>query len=85
MRNFKVTIMHCFLAVLIFFLIRMNVSEASENLDAAEIRLACAICSMGAYSDDESYLMRSMLTDRAWQIEKLSCKITIMHYLLDHW
>ena len=46
-------------------------AEASDNLDAAEIRLACAICSFGAYSDDESYLMRSMLDARGWQIEKI--------------
>ena len=47
-------------------------AEASDDLDAAELRLACAICSMGAYSDDESYLIRSMLTARGWQIEKVS-------------
>lgn len=52
----------------------MTPCAASDELDAAEIRLACAICSMGAYSDDESYLMRSILTARGWQIEKLSRK-----------
>ena len=49
-------------------------AAASDELDAAEIRLACAICSMGAYSADESYIMRSALTARGWQIEKLSRK-----------
>ena len=49
-------------------------AEANEELDAAEIRLVCAVCSMGAYSSDESYLMRSMLTSRGWEIEKLSQK-----------
>ena len=42
-----------FLFVLILLL---NCSTcAAEELDDAEIRLICAICSMGAYSDDESY------------------------------
>ncbi len=62
-----------FLATLMFALTLTTCAEASE-LDAAELRLACAICSMGAYSDDESYLMRSMLTSRGWVIEKLSRK-----------
>lgn len=62
-----------FLAALMFALTLTTCAEASE-LDAAELRLACAICSMGAYSDDESYLMRSMLSSRGWQIEKLSRK-----------
>ena len=61
-----------FLVALIFLL---NVATcAASELDDAEIRLTCAICSMGAYSDDESYLMRSMLTSRGWQIEKISKK-----------
>ena len=63
-----------FLAAIIFFLTLMNSAAASDELDATEIRLACAICSMGAYSDDESYLMRSMLNERGWTIEKISRK-----------
>ena len=55
-------------------LLAPHCAAASDELDAAEIRLACAICSMGAYSADESYLMRSALTTRGWQIEKLSRK-----------
>lgn len=62
-----------FFTAMIFFM-RMTPCAADSELDAAEIRLACAICSMGAYSDDEGYLMRSMLTTRGWQIEKLSRK-----------
>ena len=62
-----------FLAALMLSLMLTTCAEASE-LDEAELRLACAICSMGAYSDDESYLMRSMLTSRGWMIEKLSKK-----------
>ena len=62
-----------FLAALMLALTLATCAEASE-LDEAEVRLACAICSMGAYSDDESYLMRSMLTSRGWVIEKLSRK-----------
>lgn len=62
-----------FLAALMFALTLATCAEASE-LDEAELRLACAICSMGAYSDDESYLMRSALTSRGWVIEKLSRK-----------
>ena len=61
-----------FLVALIFLL---NVSTcAASELEDAELRLVCAVCSMGAYSDDESYLMRSMLTSRGWQIEKISKK-----------
>lgn len=63
-----------FLAALIFLMTLANTAAASDELDAAEIRLVCAICSMGAYSDDESYLMRSALTSRGWVIEKLSKK-----------
>ena len=62
-----------FWAALLFALTLTTCAEATE-LDEAEIRLVCAVCSMGAYSDDESYLMRSMLTSRGWQIEKLSQK-----------
>lgn len=63
-----------FLAALIFLMTLANSAAASDDLDAAEIRLVCAICSMGAYSDDESYLMRSALTSRGWVIEKISRK-----------
>lgn len=63
-----------FFAALMLLLTLTTCAEASEELDAADIRLACAICSMGAYSDDESYLMRSSLTSRGWKIEKLSRK-----------
>ena len=69
MRNFLLNF-----TAIIFLLSLMNFSEASDELDEAEIRLACAICSMGAYSDDESYLMRSMLNERGWTIEKISQK-----------
>ena len=62
-----------FWAALLFVLTLTTCAEANE-LDEAELRLVCAICSMGAYSDDESYLMRSMLSSRGWQIEKLSRK-----------
>ena len=36
-----------FLAALIFFMTLANTAAASDELDAAEIRLACAVCSMG--------------------------------------
>ncbi len=62
-----------FFTAMIFFM-TLTPCAANGELDAAEIRLACAICSMGAYSDDEGYLMRSMLATRGWQIEKLSRK-----------
>lgn len=55
-------------------LVKVSTCAASDDLDAAELRLACAICSMGAYSDDESYLMRSMLNERGWTIEKIAQK-----------
>ena len=61
--------------IFIALLVLLNFSTCSANeLDEAEIRLTCAICSMGAYSDDESYLMRSMLNERGWTIEKISQK-----------
>lgn len=63
-----------FLAALLFMMTAANFSAEAGELDAAEIRLVCAVCSMGAYSADESYLMRSMLTARGWQIEKISRK-----------
>ena len=59
-------------AAIIFF--ASNCLAANAELNAAEIRLVCAICSMGAYSSDESYLMRSLLSDRGWTIEKISQK-----------
>ena len=63
-----------FLTALMFCVALMNSAAASDDLDATELRLVCAICSMGAYSDDESYLMRSMLSERGWTIEKISQK-----------
>ena len=63
-----------FLVFLIFLLSLTNSVAASDDLDAAEIRLVCAVCSMGAYSDNESYLMRSILNERGWTIEKISRK-----------
>jgi len=63
-----------FLLIILPLIILPLITEASDDLDAAEIRLACAICSMGAYSDDASYLMRSELTARGWQIEKIARK-----------
>lgn len=61
-----------FFTALIFFVTCtiFSATSAANDLDSADIRLVCAICSMGAYSDYESYLMRSMLTARGWQIEK---------------
>ena len=63
-----------FLVALMFVLLSVSECAANAELDAAEIRLVCAICSLGAYSDDESYLMRSMLVTRGWTIEKISRK-----------
>ncbi|MBQ4495051.1 MAG: hypothetical protein II968_04720, partial [Selenomonadaceae bacterium] len=63
-----------FLAAFMFCVALMNSATASDELDPTELRLVCAICSMGAYSADESYLMRSMLNERGWTIEKISQK-----------
>lgn len=63
-----------FLVATIFLLMGFSNCAASAELDAAEIRLVCAICSLGAYNDDESYLLRSMLVSRGWTIEKISRK-----------
>lgn len=61
-----------FLAVVIFFAAMINFSPVeADDVAAAEIRLTCAMCSLGAYSGDESYLMRSMLNARGWTIEKI--------------
>ena len=75
--HFALRITHC---LLIIFLLSFGTCAAQDNqdnqaeLDAAEIRLTCAVCSLGAYSGDESFLLRSMLAARGWQIEKLSKK-----------
>ena len=61
-----------FFLALAFMLTAANFSAEASELDAAEIRMICAVCSLGAYSDDESYFLRSMLTARGWQIEKIS-------------
>lgn len=63
-----------FLAVLLLALSIMTCAEASKELDEAELRMICAICSMGAYSGEDSNLMRSMVTERGWQVETLSQK-----------
>lgn len=63
-----------FLAAIIFLLNFGTCAAQDDELDAAEIRLVCAVCSLGAYSGDESFLLRSMLAARGWQIEKLSKK-----------
>ena len=66
-----------FLAAIIFLLNFGTCAAAEKNLEAAEIRLTCAVCSLGAYSGDESFLLRSMLAARGWQIEKLSKKTNL--------
>ena len=63
-----------FLAVMIFLLSLTNCAAASSELEETEIRMICAICSMGAYSDEDSHLMNSMVTERGWKIETLSHK-----------
>ncbi|MBR0261127.1 MAG: hypothetical protein IJQ85_04960 [Selenomonadaceae bacterium] len=70
MRNFLLTLA----AILFFMSTCAAASDESDELDSAEIRLNCAICSMGAYSDNEGYLMRSILNERGWTIEKISQK-----------
>ena len=49
-------------------------AAASSELKETEMRMICAICAMGAYSGKDSNLMRSMITERGWQIETLSQK-----------
>lgn len=63
-----------FLVALLLTLSMMSYATASSELEETELRMVCAICSMGAYSDDDSHLMRSMVTERGWQIETLSQK-----------
>lgn len=65
-----------FFAALIIFSATTNFAKAAaattDNFDDAEMRFICAICSLGAYDDEESLLMRSMLYARGWTIEKIS-------------
>ena len=63
-----------FTAVMFFTVTNFSKTYAATNnsLNESEMRLVCAICSLGAYDDDESYLMRSMLYARGWTIEKIS-------------
>ena len=63
-----------FLIALLLTLSIASCAAAGSERDEAEMRMLCAICSMGAYSDDDSNLMRSMVTERGWQIETLSQK-----------
>jgi hypothetical protein len=63
-----------FLIALIMLLTLTTCAEANDELEETEIRMICAICSMGAYSDKDSDLMRSMVTERGWKIETLSQK-----------
>lgn len=68
MRNFFIT------CAVIIVLSIATCAEASNELEETELRMVCAICSMGAYSSEDSHLMRSMVTERGWQIETLSQK-----------
>ena len=62
-----------FFTAMFFFATTTNSFAATTaERDAAEMRMICAICSLGAYDADESYLMRSMLNARGWTIEKIS-------------
>ncbi|MBR1647201.1 MAG: lipase family protein [Selenomonadaceae bacterium] len=62
-----------FLTAIIFLLSFQTCAAVSdEEFDAAEMRFMCAICSFGAYSDDKSVWLRSALTSRGCQVEKLS-------------
>ncbi|MBR2519933.1 MAG: lipase family protein [Selenomonadaceae bacterium] len=63
-----------FLTAIIFLLSFGKCAAQTPELAAAEIRLICAICSLGAYSDEGSSSLRSMLTANGWQIETLSKK-----------
>ena len=49
-------------------------AKETLSIDDAEINLVCATCSLGAYSEEQSFLLRSMLTVRGWKIETLSRK-----------
>lgn len=63
-----------FFALLAMFLMMTTCTAANSEFEETEIRMVCAICSMGAYSDEDSDFMRSMLAERDWQIETLSQK-----------
>ena len=61
-------------AGLIILLSLPNFVSAATDFQTAEMRFICALSSFASYSGDESFLVRSMLTSRGWQIEKLSHK-----------
>ena len=74
-----------FLFALIIFVLNVSTCAANEEFDAAEIRFSCALCSFGAYSDENGAFVRSMLTADKWQIETLSQKtksVTTKAYLI---
>ena len=62
-----------FSAVTIF----SNAVSANENLtetdfETREIQLICAMSSLAAYSNDNSYIVRSNLNSRGWKINAIT-------------
>lgn len=78
-----------FFSLLIGLMIFARVASAAEiesELDAAGIRLLCALSSLSAYSGDESLLAREMLSVRGWKIDALTSKnnrANVKAYLFD--
>ncbi len=63
------------LLILMIAMIFPNFARAEElTFDDAKIRLLCAMSSFGSYGGEESILVRSMLTSRGWEAEKISPK-----------
>lgn len=66
-----------FLLALMIFVLNVTTCAAnanSEEFDAAELRFICALCSFGAYDNNNSAFARSMLTADKWDIEAISQK-----------
>lgn len=48
--------------------------QTEPDFETREIQLICALSSLAAYSDDESFLVRSNLTSRGWKFDALNSK-----------
>lgn len=46
--------------------------QTEPDFETREIQLICAMSSLAAYSDDESFLVRNNLNSRGWKIEPLN-------------
>ena len=62
------------LFLIIIFPLKVFAMPDAENFEENKFRLACALTSLAAYGNDESFLMRAMLNSRGWKIEGIQNK-----------